>query len=125
MFGETLLREGRLLEAEASLRRAAELDPTDWSAQFGLGTAQYQQGRTDEALANWRTAVALDRRTSRSANRSGWSEHPERFYPRDQFRLAEGPTQVRGIRNVRQTSSAACSDLHLQVQGRIPACQQP
>ncbi|MDQ6673716.1 MAG: hypothetical protein M3069_23725, partial [Chloroflexota bacterium] len=51
-LGDALLRDGRLADAKAALRRAADLDKTDWSARFALGTAQYQQDRTEEALAH-------------------------------------------------------------------------
>jgi len=84
-LGEALLREGRLPEAEASLRRAADLDPTDWSSRFGLGTAQYRQGRTAEALASWRAALELDPANFTIRKQIWMIEHPEKFYPAIDF----------------------------------------
>jgi tetratricopeptide (TPR) repeat protein len=84
-LGEALLRDGRLSEAEASLRQAADLDPTDWSARFGLGTVLYQQGRTAEALASWRAALQLDPANFTVRKQIWMIEHPEKFYPTIDF----------------------------------------
>jgi hypothetical protein len=84
-LGEALLREGRLSEAETSLRQAADLDPTDWSPRFGLGTALYQQGRTAEALASWRAALELDPANFTVRKQIWMIEHPEKFYPTIDF----------------------------------------
>jgi tetratricopeptide (TPR) repeat protein len=84
-LGEALVREGRLTDAEASLRRAADLDPRDWSARFGLGTALYQQGRTAEALASWRAALELDPANFTVRKQIWMIEHPEKFYPTIDF----------------------------------------
>jgi tetratricopeptide (TPR) repeat protein len=84
-LGEALLREGRLSDAEASLRQAADLDSTDWSARFGLGTALYQQGRTAEALASWRAALELDPANFTVRKQIWMIEHPEKFYPTIDF----------------------------------------
>lgn len=84
-LGEALLREGRLVDAERTLRRAAELDPTDWSSRFGLGTAQYQQGRTTEALESWRAALALDPANFTVRKQIWMIEHPDKFYPTIDF----------------------------------------
>src|SRR5207244_9381040 len=80
-LGEALLREGRLSDAEASLRQAADLDPTDWSSRFGLGTALYQQGRIAQALASWRAALELDPANFTVRKQIWMIEHPEKFYP--------------------------------------------
>jgi tetratricopeptide (TPR) repeat protein len=84
-LGDALLREGRLTEAEASFRRASELDPGDWSAHFGLGTALYQQQRTADALASWRAALALDPPNFTVRKQIWMVQHPERFYPTIDF----------------------------------------
>jgi tetratricopeptide (TPR) repeat protein len=84
-LGDALLRDGRLADAEAALRRAADLDVTDWSARFALGTALYQQDRTDEALASWRAALALDPPNFTVRKQIWMVEHPEKFYPTIDF----------------------------------------
>jgi tetratricopeptide (TPR) repeat protein len=84
-LGDALLREGRLGEAETTLCRATELDPSDWSARFGLGTALYQQGRTAEALASWKAALALDPPNFTVRKQIWMVEHPEKFYPSIDF----------------------------------------
>ena len=67
------------------MRRAADLDVTDWSARFALGTAQYQQDRTEEALASWRAALALDPPNFTVRKQIWMVEHPEKFYPTIDF----------------------------------------
>lgn len=84
-LGDALLRDGRLADAEAALRRAADLDVTDWSARFALGTAQYQQDRMEEALASWRAALALDPPNFTVRKQIWMVEHPEKFYPTIDF----------------------------------------
>ena len=84
-LGDALLRDGRLADAEAAMRRAADLDVTDWSARFALGTAQYQQDRTEEALASWRAALALDPPNFTVRKQIWMVEHPEKFYPTIDF----------------------------------------
>ncbi len=84
-LGEALVRERRLDEAQTTLRRAAELDSSDWSARFAVGTSQYQQGKTAEALASWRAALALDPANFTVRKQIWMVEHPERFYPKIDF----------------------------------------
>lgn len=66
-FGTTLMSQGKTTEAEAVLRQARELMLTVKHLQrpdflgiltLDLGNAIYAQGRTDEALALFRTALA-------------------------------------------------------------------
>lgn len=45
--------------AEAAFARVLEIDPTDDHARFGLGRTLERQSRHDEALAQYRIAVAL------------------------------------------------------------------
>ncbi|MDQ6674222.1 MAG: tetratricopeptide repeat protein [Chloroflexota bacterium] len=96
-LGETLLREGRLAEAETSLARAAELDPSDWSARFGLGTALYQQGHTTDALASWRAALVLDPPNFTVRKQIWMVEHPEKFYPTIDFDWQKGQLEREGF----------------------------
>jgi len=84
-LGEVLLGEGRAAEAEDAFRRATELDPDDWSAAFGLGTALYQQDEVPQALAWWRTALARDPHNFTVRKQIWMVEHPERFYPEIDF----------------------------------------
>src|SRR5439155_7650863 len=48
-LGQEYLRQGRVAEAEAALRRAVALDPLDWSAAFALGVTLHERGQTPEA----------------------------------------------------------------------------
>ena len=96
-LGDALLREGRLADAEAALRRAADLDVTDWSARFALGTAQYQQDRTQEALASWRTALALDPPNFTVRKQIWMVEHPEKFYPTIDFGWQKEQLELEGF----------------------------
>jgi hypothetical protein len=98
-LGEVLMRERRLADAASAFRRASDLDATDWSAPFALGTALYQQGDTQEALRWWRTALQRDPKNFTVHKQIWWVEHPEKFYPsidtewqREQLRL-EGYTR--------------------------------
>ena len=84
-LGETLLQQGRVAEAEVSLRRATELDTADWSAPFTLGTALFQLGRTADALDAWRAALALDPHNFTVRKQIWKTEQPERFYPEIDF----------------------------------------
>ena len=84
-LGDALLREGRLPEAEGAMRRATELDETDWAARFGLGTVLYQQGQIAAALTNWRAALALDPPNFTVRKQIWMIEHPEKFYPTIDF----------------------------------------
>jgi tetratricopeptide (TPR) repeat protein len=47
-------------ESVVVLRRALEVEPKDATAHFLLGSLHLSGGRTDEALAEWETARALD-----------------------------------------------------------------
>lgn len=84
-LGDALMREGRLPEAEGAMRRATELDETDWSARFGLGSVLYQQRETAAALTHWRAALALDPPNFTVRKQIWMIEHPEKFYPTIDF----------------------------------------
>jgi TolB-like protein/Flp pilus assembly protein TadD/DNA-binding winged helix-turn-helix (wHTH) protein len=50
---------GRGREAEASLRKATEIEPAYWSTHMALGRFLFQRGRADEALAAFRRVTEL------------------------------------------------------------------
>jgi predicted Zn-dependent protease len=49
----------RLSEAEPLLRRAAKANPKDFNTHYVLGVVCQRQGRRDDALRAWRTALAI------------------------------------------------------------------
>lgn len=49
-FAETLMRSGRLADAEVAWREAAELAPGDEDVKFGLASTFFAQGKTSQAL---------------------------------------------------------------------------
>jgi protein O-GlcNAc transferase len=55
-----LHQSGRIPEAEAAYRRAAELNPNHPLAHFALGQALKAQGRLEEAVAAYQRAVAVN-----------------------------------------------------------------
>jgi superkiller protein 3 len=58
--GADLLRQGRLDEAIAELRRAVEVDPNYAVAQFNLAYAYERRDRIDEAIAQYRKALEIE-----------------------------------------------------------------
>ena len=52
-------------EAEPLLAEAAGLKPGEFQSQFLLGAARSRLGRTDDALAAWRKAEALQPKNAR------------------------------------------------------------
>jgi tetratricopeptide (TPR) repeat protein len=80
-LGQALMQEQRLGDAAVSFQRAAELDPSDWSGAFALGTVLYQQGRKEEALSWWKEALRRDPANFTVHKQIWWVEHPEKFYP--------------------------------------------
>jgi TolB-like protein/Flp pilus assembly protein TadD/DNA-binding winged helix-turn-helix (wHTH) protein len=50
---------GRAREAEASLRKATEIEPAYWSTHMALGRFLFQRGRADEALAAFSRVTEL------------------------------------------------------------------
>lgn len=58
-LGNTLLKLGRLRDAEASLREAVRIDPSQAAAQSNLGVVLTEAGRVQEALAPLNKAVTL------------------------------------------------------------------
>jgi tetratricopeptide (TPR) repeat protein len=58
--GSALVRLGRHEEAEASLRRAIELDPESATIRYNLGNGLVAGGRFEEAVEAYREAIRLD-----------------------------------------------------------------
>lgn len=58
--GLTQMQMGRIEAAEASLKRAATLDPSYPQAQFNLGVLRFGQGRHRDAIALFERSLALD-----------------------------------------------------------------
>lgn len=58
--GLTQMRMGDVEAAEASLERAATLDPSYPQAQFNLGVLRYGQGRHRDAIARFERTLDLD-----------------------------------------------------------------
>jgi tetratricopeptide (TPR) repeat protein len=61
-LGVAFSLEGRLPEAEASLRRAINLAPAGGQAYINLGYVYMRQGRMEEALATYEKAIPLNPR---------------------------------------------------------------
>ena len=59
LLAQAYFAAARLRRAEAAFERILEVDPTDDHARFGLGRALERQSRHQEALAQYRIAVAL------------------------------------------------------------------
>src|SRR5260370_19729732 len=58
-LGFALQRQGKLGEAEASLRQALRLKPDYAEAHNSLGVALWQQGRLKEAAASYQQALRV------------------------------------------------------------------
>ena len=58
--GLTQMKMGRVEAAEASLERAATLDPSYPQAQFNLGVLRFGQGRHTDAIALFERSLVLD-----------------------------------------------------------------
>jgi len=54
--------------AETAFRQLAAIAPARWEYQEGLGAAQYNLGRFEDALASYEKAIPLARRIAESAN---------------------------------------------------------
>jgi len=59
-LAEAEARAGALDRAEASYRRAVELDPKSAAAESGLGRVLAREGKLDDAAPHFRQAAALD-----------------------------------------------------------------
>jgi Flp pilus assembly protein TadD len=59
LLARAYFASARLGRAETAFGRVLEIDPTDDHARFGLGRTLERQSRHDEALAQYRIAVAL------------------------------------------------------------------
>jgi len=58
--GLTQMKMGRIEAAEASLERAAALDPSYPQAQFNLGVLRFGQGRHADAITRFERSLVLD-----------------------------------------------------------------
>ena len=58
--GDTLFHLGKFADAAGAYRRAEEVDPTNALAKVGQGRCFLVEQRYDEALAQFRDALAID-----------------------------------------------------------------
>ncbi len=72
-YANFLTAAGRFREAEASMRRARELDPLSLIANAALGWVLYFAGRDEEALIQARNTLELDPDFDLAHLWSGWS----------------------------------------------------
>lgn len=70
-LGIVRYQQGRLDEAEESLRKAAALAPNDSGSRALLGVIYFRKGRLDEAFSELTRAVALDPRNAEAHNYLG------------------------------------------------------
>ena len=94
------LQSGQLEDAESHYRETLSLKPTA-SAHNGLAYVLNRQGRTDEAIAEYQNAIALDAKFTPAYNnlagmlaKQGKLEEAERYY---RLSLAEKPSSA--VRN--------------------------
>ncbi|WP_137123150.1 tetratricopeptide repeat protein [Segeticoccus rhizosphaerae] len=59
LLARAYFHSAQLSRAEKSFRRVLELDPADHYARFALGRSLERQGRRDEAVGQYRLAVAM------------------------------------------------------------------
>ena len=59
-LGASLLQKGKLEEAVAEFRKAAEMDPKYVAAQLNLGYAYDRLSRLEEAMAQYQKVIALE-----------------------------------------------------------------
>jgi Flp pilus assembly protein TadD len=59
LLARAYFASARLRRAEAAFERVLEVDPIDDHARFGLGRTLERQSRHQEALAQYRIAIAL------------------------------------------------------------------
>jgi serine/threonine protein kinase/tetratricopeptide (TPR) repeat protein len=63
-LGRSFLRSGNLLAAAQQFRRALDLEPQDFWANFDQGLCAYRLGQYDEAIAAFRACVTLAPRSA-------------------------------------------------------------
>ena len=59
LLGKAYFASARLRRAEAAFERVLDIDPTDPHARFGLARTLERQSRHEEAVAQYRIAIAL------------------------------------------------------------------
>lgn len=67
--------------ALAAYDRAIAVDPHGWFAHFGRGTALARLGRGDEAVDDWKRALACDPANFVVRKQIWAHRHPEKFWP--------------------------------------------
>lgn len=81
LYGELLLKGGKIAAAREAFENLLELDPGSFQGHFGLGMAHASAGRLDEAYQEFERARALEPRNNKSyfqlaeiaARRGDWS----------------------------------------------------
>lgn len=59
-IGDVRFAQGRYKDAEPNYRRAAQLDPSDFQAQYGLGRSLQMLGRLHDAIGAYQRALVAD-----------------------------------------------------------------
>lgn len=87
MLAEALGLEGRDEEALATYSRVIELRPTDSTAHYATGSLLIAAGRTDEAIAAWRSGLEIDPMNFTLRKQIWMVQFPEKFYPEIDMRF--------------------------------------
>ena len=66
-IGDVRFAQGRYKDAEPNYRRAAQLDPADFHAQYGLGRSLQMLGRLNEAVGAYQRALVADPKSAEAS----------------------------------------------------------